>query len=240
MIRFKQAAIILILPSYAMAAEYHEIENPNNNKGVTTLEDTWVVKYQTDDFTDEVEQATLLYIPKNYQTEKAFFLRCKDYFMNFSVQYIDNEKNLKEPGEDLANASASFAKHGYVYDDKQTLKVSTPQDSDRFEISVGGQNRNLSPLFKTNIEKQPGMLGMSFHYSFTYKEMPDFKSDENNSDTTDFFNLLKPALIHNHNIQFKLENDTGHQQTFTLDVQRSSKFVPQEVIQYCITGRELR
>lgn len=229
------------MSSFANATEYHEVENPaKSNQAGTFLKDTWVVDYKVDDFTDTVKQATVLYIPQDYRTQKVFFMRCRDFFANFSVQYLDEEKFLKESDGTLPNASPAFVKHGYVYDDKQKLTVKTDSDSVSFDISVGGQNKALSKLFKTDIEKQPGLLGMSFHTSFTYQEMPSFKADTNSSDVKDFFNLLKPALNSQNPLYFKLESSEGHKHSFSLDVKRMNEFVPKQVIDYCFTGRTLR
>lgn len=241
----KTLPLFLILPllisGQVNAAEYHEVENPaKSNQADTFLKDTWVVDYKTDDFTDTVKRATVLYIPQDYRTQKVFFMRCRDFFSNFSVQYLDEEKFLKERDGTLPNASPSFIKHGYVYDDTQKLTVKSDSDSVSFDISVGGQNRALSKLFKTDIEKQPGLLGMSFHTSFTYQEMPSFKTDSNSSDVKEFFNLLKPALASQNPLYFELESSNGHKHSFSLDVKRMNQFVPKQVMDYCFIGRTLR
>ena len=242
---FKKALpLCLILPlwmsGHANASEYHEVENPAKpNQTDTLLKDTWVVDYKTNDFTDAVTQATVLYIPQDYRHQKVFFMRCNDFFSNLSVQYVDEEKFLKD-GDELPNASPGFAKLGYVYDDKQKLTVKSNSDSVSFDISVGGQNKALSKLFKTDIEKQAGLLGMSFHTSFTYQEMPSFKSDTNSSDTVDLFNLLKPALSGDNPLYFEIESDQGHKHSFALDVKRMNQFVPKQVMDYCFTARTLR
>jgi hypothetical protein len=229
------------MPIHASASEYHEVENPaQSNQTDTLLRDTWVVDYKTDDFTDTVTQATVLYIPQDYRTQKAIFMRCNDFFSNLSVQYLDEEKFLKDGDGELPNASPGFAKHGYVYDDKQQLTVKSDSGAVSFDISVGGQNKTLSKLFKTDIEKQPGLLGMSFFTSFTYKEMPSFRADTNSSDAKDFFNLLKPALAGNKPLYFELESDQDHKHSFSLDVKRMNEFVPKQVMDYCFTGRILR
>ncbi len=241
----KTFPLLLLLPlfisSQVNASEYHEVENPvKSNQAGGFLKDTWVIDYNVNDFTDTLRQATVLYIPEDYRTQKVFFMRCRDYFSNLSVQYIDEETFLKESNGTLPNASPSFIKHGYVYDDKQKLTVKTDSDSVSFDISVGGQNKALSKLFKTDIEKQPGMLGMSFHTSFTYQEMPSFKADSNSSDVKALFNLLKPALASQNPLYFELESSEGHKHSFSLDVKRMNQFVPKQVMDYCFTGRTLR
>ena len=233
-------ASLSLLTSVSFAGDYHQIENPKNLSADGIYKDTWILKYAQDDFSDEISNATLLFIPQDYRTEKAYLLRCKDFFANFSVKYIDHEKSLKKPGKALPNASKSFAKHGYVYDTKQSLKVTTDDETESYKVSVGGQNRAISKLFKTDIEKEPGMLGMSFHFSFTYREMPAFKADKNSTATRHFYKQLTTALNSDQNLHFKLENDLDHQHKFTLDIQRLNKFVPPEVMQYCFTKRELR
>lgn len=233
-------ASLSLLTSVSFAGNHHQIENPKNLSADGVYKDTWILKYQADDFSDDISNATLLFIPQDYRTEKAYLLRCKDYFANVSVKYIDHEKSLKTPGGALPNASKSFAKHGYVYDTKQSLKVTANDETESYNVSVGGQNRALSKLFKTDIKKEPGMLGMSFHFSFTYREMPAFKADKNSSDTRYFYKQLVTALKNDENIHFDLENDLGHRHQFTLDIKRLNKFVPPEVMEYCFTKRELR
>jgi len=237
---FKSCLLLLFICNISFAAEYQNIENPKNGIKNGLLKDTWVLKYQEDDFSEKVSNASLIYIPNNYKTEKVFFMRCKDYFANFSVQYIDDQNSLKVAGRALPNNSPSFAKHGYIYDEKQSLTVSSSHDYDNFRVSVGGQNKTLTKLFKTDIVKEPNMLGMSFHYSFSYQEMPSFKAGKNSSATQNFFNILQPALANNDNITFELESDLGHKHNFALDIKRLNKFVPKHVMQYCFTGRELR
>ncbi len=241
----KSLPLFLILPlfisSQVNATEYHKVENPGkSNQAGSFLKDTWVVDYKVDDFTDAVKQATILYIPQDYRTQKVFFMRCRDFFANFSVQYLDDEKFLKESDGTLPNASPSFIKQGYVYDDKQKLTVKTDSDSVSFDISVGGQNKALSKLFKTDIKKQPGLLGMSFHTSFIYQEMPSFKVDSNSSDVKALFNLLKPALASQNPLYYELESNEGHKHRFSLDVKRMNQFVPKQVMDYCFIGRTLR
>ncbi len=231
----------LLISSQVNATEYHEVENPaKSNQAGNLLKDTWVIDYRVDDFTDTVKQATVLYIPQNYRTQKVFFMRCRDFFSNLSVQYLDEEKFLKKSDGTLPNASPSFIKQGYVYDDKQKLTVKSNSDSVSFDISVGGQNKALSKLFKTDIKKQPGLLGMSFHTSFTYQEMPSFKTDSNSSDVKALFNLLKPALASQNPLYFELESSEGHKHSFSLDVKRMNQFVPKKVMDYCFIGRTLR
>lgn len=230
-------ALLTLVPAIGLSADYHEVEHPNANG---LLKNTWVLNYQADDFSDKIQQATVLYIPEDYRHQNAFFMRCNDYFTNFSVQYLDHEAHLKSPDGTLQNDSPSFAKHGYVYNEKQTLRVKSAHDSETFSVAVGGQNNHLTKLFKTDIQKQPGLLGMSFYYSFTYKEMPSFRAESNSSQTQDFFKLLKSALQNNHNLQFELENKFDHRQDFLLDVERLNRFMPQEVMEYCVTARELR
>lgn len=236
-------ATVMLLSSLSAsiihAGEYREIENPKNQQN-GLFHDTWKLQYEADDFSDEIKSATLLYIPPDYRRDKAYLLRCKEYFSNFSVKYLDHEDSLKNSDGSLSNASASFAKHGYLYDDKQTLQVDNQTQQARFRVSVGGQNRNIFKLFKTDIEATPGLLGMSWHYSFTYQEMPDFKADSNDSDTQQFYQLLKQALATEKPIDFQLESDQGHQHRFQLDTARLKKFAPSEVLDFCISERKLR
>lgn len=231
-----------LLPGFASAEEHHLIEAPvaSNQSSDGVLKNSWVVDYRTDDFTDVIKNATVLFIPEDYSTQKAFFMRCNDFFSNFSVQYIENESALKNRSGTLPNASSDYIKHGYLYDDKQRLTVKSSNNSVSFDISVGGQNNSLSNLFKTDIEKQPGLLGMSLHTSFTYKEMPSFKADRNSSDLKKFFALLKPGLAGQDPLHFELVSDQGQKHTFSLDVKRMNQFVPKEVMDYCFTDRELR
>ncbi|WP_029407310.1 hypothetical protein [Thiomicrorhabdus sp. Milos-T2] len=99
----------------ALAGEEQLIENPT--KGSPFIKDSWLVTYQTDDFSDKIKEAKVLFIPANFGKQAAIQLRCKPYFTNFSLQYTEQTKNLMSDNE-LPNASDKFAKHGYIYDDK--------------------------------------------------------------------------------------------------------------------------
>ncbi len=221
--------------STSYADEDKLIENPSN----PYITDSWVVNYKSDDFTDKVTEATVLYIPPNFGEQAAFFLRCKPYFTNFSMQYTEQEKNLTENGK-LPNASDKFAKHGYVYDDKQDMKVTVGDDSENYTLSVGGQNNHLTKLFKTEKTLQPGQLGMSWFYSFTFKEMPSFRPGKTPDDQRDFFTQLNQAIKQQKDIKFSLKADNGHKRDFTMDTQRMVKFIPPEVMDFCITNRQLK
>ncbi len=236
---FGRTLALLLLSSLtpASAELVKEVENPASGKQF--LQDTWVVEYQADAFTEKMEKVKVLYIPKDMQDEAAFFLRCEPFFTNFSIQYTDWEKNLRENGE-LPNASAKFAKHGFIYDTEQELEVTVDGDDQEYDISVGGQNKHITKLFKTDQKLQPGQLGMSLFFSFVAAEMPSFRSAETSDEAKDFFKQLNQAINTQKPIQFKLENDRGWQRNFSLDTARMVNAVPQEVLEFCVTKRQIK
>ena len=228
---------LLTLSFNASAGEEKLIENPNKN----LLKDTFVVSYVYDDFTDKVEDADVLFIPADYQNQAAFFMRCRPFFTNFSVEFLEQENNLKERDGSFKNSSPKYSKHGYIYDTKHDLKIKTDGDSERMEISVGGQNNHLSKHFKTDIPKSSGLLGMSFHFTFNYTEMPSFRKVGNTSESKDAYSLLNRALKQSTPLIFELEGRNKQQdRTFTLDTQRLQRFVPESVIEFCFSDRQLR
>jgi len=234
--------IISVLSIYGFFATSHAaderlIENPSSKTPSYT--DSWIVNYEADDFTDEVKEATVLYIPKNYGDEAAIQLRCKPFFTNFSLQYTEQKKNLMDDGE-LPNASSKFAKHGYIYDDKQTLTVSVNGNNEEYDVSVGGQNKRPTNLFKTSEKLQPGLLGMSFFFSFTYQEMPSFRPSKTPEDAVTFYKQIKHAVQNNKTVQFTLESEQDLVRKFTWDTQRMMAFVPTEVMDFCLTNRKLK
>ncbi|WEJ63464.1 hypothetical protein [Thiomicrorhabdus lithotrophica] len=237
-LKFQFIAGLLLSASLSAAyAENQLIENPP--KESEFISDSWVVKYQANDFTDEITNATVLYIPKNYGEQAAIQLRCKPFFTNFSLQYTEQEKNLLDDGE-LPNASAKFAKHGYIYDDKQSLKVTIEDDYENYDVSVGGQNKHLTNLFKTENKIQPGLLGMSFFYSFTFQEMPSFRPGKTPDDARDFFEQINQAVKNGQTVKFTLESNQDLVRKFEWNTQRMNAFVPQEVMDFCLTNRKLK
>ncbi|HHS99849.1 MAG TPA: hypothetical protein ENK73_03240 [Thiomicrospira sp.] len=229
--------LLSLTSSVSLAEEMKMVENPatQNNE----IKDSWVVNYQADDFTDEIKDAKILYIPKNYGEQAAIQLRCQPFFTNFSLQYIEQEKNLMDDGE-LPNASSKFAKHGYIYDDEQSLTVTVDGDSENYDVSVGGQNKHLTNLFKTKEKMQPGLLGMSFFYSFTFQEMPSFRPSKTPADAKDFFEQINDAVKNNKTVHFKLESNQDLVREFEWDTQRMKQFVPPEVMDFCLTKRKLK
>ncbi|MDG6772717.1 hypothetical protein QCB45_00040 [Thiomicrorhabdus sp. ZW0627] len=221
----------------AVAGEYQEIENPPESGGL--IKDSFVVNYTADDFTDKIDEAKILYIPKDFSKQPAFLLRCRPYYTNFSVQYLEQEDKLKDSDETLANAAASFAKHGFVYNAKHDLKISTDGKSKRMEILVGGQNNHLTKLFKTDVEKSPGLLGMSFYFTFNYQEMPSFRGATNTDESEDTFELLNRALQNSQPLRMELDGRNAPDRDFELDIKRMQQAVPESVIDFCLTGRKL-
>lgn len=220
-----------------LADEEQLIENPS--KSSPFIKDSWIVTYQADDFTDKIKEAKVLFIPANFGQQAAIQLRCKPFFTNFSLQYTEQTKNLMNDDE-LPNASAKFAKHGYIYDDKQRLKVSANDDYETYEVSVGGQKNHLTNLFKTTNKIQPNQLGLSFFYSFTYQEMPSFRPGKTPEDARDFFKQIQQAVKHQTPIEFSLKTPQGWQRQFSWDTQRMMKVVPLEVMDFCLTNRKLK
>lgn len=227
----------LFMAPTSFAASETVIENPAQNNQL--LNDTWVVEYEADDFTDEVEKASVLFIPKDFTKEAAFVMRCKSFYTNFKIEYVENKNNLLEDGE-LPNASSSFAKHGFVYDTEQELSVSVGGNKESYDISVGGQKNYLSKSFKTKQKIQSDELGMSLFFTFVAKEMPSFRADSTTDEALDFNAQLKKAINSHQPMQFTVESDNGWQREFNLDTARMLKTVPNEVIDFCVTGRKLK
>jgi len=220
----------------AQAGEEKLIENPSSG----VLKDTFVVSYVYDDFSDKVKDANILFIPADYTTQAAFFMRCRPFFTNFSIEFLEQEANLKDSDGTLENDSPKFAKHGYIYDTEHDLKIKTKGDYENMDISVGGQNAHLTKHFKTDIQKSAGLLGMSFHFTFNYTEMPAFRTVGNTSESKDAHSLLKRALGQQSPLIFELDGRNAPDRTFTLNTQRLNAFAPPEVIDFCISKRQLR
>lgn len=242
--RFMKLALLSLITASSLsfakssyATEEQLIENPSKDSDF--IQDSWVVNYQANDFTDKITEAKVLYIPANYGEQAAIQLRCKPFFTNFSLQYTEKSQNLMDDGE-LTNDSAKFAKHGYIYDDKQTLKVTVNNDSQNYQVSVGGQKNHPTNLFKTAQKIQPGELGMSFFYSFTFQEMPEFRPGGTPDDARDFFKQINQAVKNRDNIEFTLKTNQGWQRQFSWNTQRMMEFVPVEVMDFCLTNRKLK
>lgn len=232
--------ILACLTSLSLQAQSGEetlIENPS--KGL--LKDTFKVFYVYDDFSDKVKDADILYIPADYTKQAAFFIRCRPFFTNFSVEFLEQANNLKESDGRFENDSPEYTKHGYIYDTEHDLKVKTDGDYENMDISVGGQTNHLSKHFKTDIQKSAGLLGMSFHFTFNYVEMPAFRKVGNTSESKDAFALLNQAVKQQSPLVFELEGrNQAADRTFTLDTQRMQTAIPQSVIDFCFGQRQLR
>ncbi|WP_373017919.1 hypothetical protein [Thiomicrorhabdus sp.] len=222
----------------AAAGEYQEIENPPASAG-GFIKDSFVVNYSADDFTDKIDEAKILYIPKDFSTQPAFFFRRRPYYTNFSVQFLEQEDKLKNSDGSLTNVAASFAEHGFVYNAKHDLKVSTGSDSERIKVLLGGQNNHLTKLFKTDVKQSPGLLGMSFYFTFNYQEMPDFRGASNTDDTKDVFKLLNRSLEKQQPLHLQLDGRNAPDRDFELDIKRMQQAVPESVIDFCLSGRKL-
>jgi len=226
-----------LFSSSSVAEKIELVENPAQSPN--EINDSWIVNYDINDFDEKIRDASILYIPQNFGKQAAFFMRCKPFFTNFSLQYTEQKANLIDDGE-LPNASSKFAKHGYVYDDKQTLSVNVNGDNESYDISVGGQIKHLTKLFKTKESLQPDQLGMSLFFSFTFKEMPSFRSETTTDDATDFFKKINLAIQKTQPINFNLESDQDWQRQFTLNTKRMVNFVPSEVLGFCLSKRQLK
>jgi hypothetical protein len=232
------SGLLLTLSCSAHAGEYRLIENPPAS-AKDFIKDSFTVQYSADDFTDKIDEAQILFIPADFSQQAAFFMRCRPYLTNFSVQYLEQQERLQESDGSLANASASYAKHGYIYNAKHDLTLRAASRKAHIEADVGGQNNHLTKLFKTDIDPVPGLLGMSFHYTFNYTDMPDFRSASNNADTRDAYAILTHAIQTQSPLMVELDGRRGPDRTFTLDTARMLKAVPEEVIEFCLTGRKL-
>jgi len=238
--KLTQYLLLASLSSLSFIAHSGE-ETLTENPSTGLLKDTFVVTYDYDDFSDKVNNADVLFIPADYQTQAAFFLRCRPFFTNFSVEFLERADNLKESDGSYENDSPKFAKHGYIYDTEHDLKIKTDGDSERMDISVGGQNNHLSKHFKTDIKKSAGLLGMSFHFTFNYQEMPSFRSVGNTSEAEDAFTLLNRALKQQTPLIFELGGrNQAQDRMFSLDTKRMKTAVPQNVIDFCFSKRQLR
>jgi hypothetical protein len=219
------------------AGDYQIIEQPAPSGQL--LKDSFVINYSADDFSEKLDEAKVIFIPADFRTQAAFFLRCRPYYTNLSVQFLEQADALKDGDGELANDAEKYAKHGYIYNAEHKLKVSTPQDNERLEVHVGGQNKHLTQLFKTDVPQTPGLLGMSFHFTFNYKEMPDFRVASNDSDTRAVFKLLNNALQTQTPLRFELDGRNAPDRTFELNTQRMVQIVPPEVLEFCLTRRQL-
>ncbi|WP_178861674.1 hypothetical protein [Thiomicrorhabdus cannonii] len=219
------------------AGDYQIIEHPAPPGQL--LKDSFVVTYSANDFSEKLDEAKVIFIPADFRTQAAFFMRCRPYYTNFSVQYLEQADALKDRDGELANDAEKYAKHGYIYNTEHQLTVSTPDDSERIDVHVGGQNKHLTQLFKTDIAQTAGLLGMSFHFTFNYKEMPDFRVASNDSDTRAVFKLLNNALQKQTPLRFDLDGRNAPDRTFELNAQRMLQIVPPEVLEFCLTRRQL-
>lgn len=226
---------MLVLSAPLKAGSERQVENSSSSP----LKDTWVVEYEADDFSDEVERATLLFIPQDFSQQAAFLIRCQPFYTNFKVEYVEQKNNLLEDGE-LPNQSAKFAKHGFIYDTEQELTVKTTDRKEEYDVNIGGQTNYLSKSFKTVEKIKSNQLGMSFFFSFVDQSMPSFRAAKTKSEAKEFFSQLNRALQQQENIAFSLENNEGWQRNFELDSQRMQKFVPTEVMEFCLTKRKIK
>lgn len=238
MAKYSATACFLSLFGSVHAGDYREIEHPPSGTS-KLIKDSYVVEYSADDFTDKIEEAKVLFIPQDFRSQAAFFLRCRPYYTNFSVQFLEQEDALKNRDGSLTNESAKFAKHGYVYNTKHDLKLISSGNSATIDADVGGQTNHLTQLFKTDVEKTSGLLGMSFHFTFNYTEMPDFRSASNTSAAITTFNILTQAIQSGETLTLQLDGRQAPDRTFILDTQRMRSAVPQEVLEFCLLNRQL-
>lgn len=228
-------AALYFSPSHA--GDYRLVEPPA--PAGQLLKDSFVVEYSANDFSDKIDEAKILFIPADYRTQAAFFMRCRPYYTNFSVQYLEQADALKDSSGELENDAEKYAKHGYIYNTDHDLKLTSHAHSENIEVDVGGQNKHLTQLFKTDIPHTPGLLGMSFHFTFNYTEMPDFRSAGNSRDTRATFKLLTQALQQHTPVRFELDGRNAPDRVFELNTQRMTQFVPPEVLEFCLTRRQL-
>ena len=231
------ATLLICLTTSSQAAEYREVENNAGQNAL--LQNTWVTEYEADDFTDKVTLAKITFIPADMGTDASFLFRCRPYYTNFSIQYTDWQKNLLVNGK-LTNDSSSFAKHGYVYDSKQTLQASSAGEKQSYLLSVGGQINHVTKLFKTDKKLEPGQMGMSLFFTFNFADMPSFRKAPSTDDAKDFFAQLNNALNQQSPIDFKLVSENGWQRNFVFDTERFVKAVPAQVIDFCVSGRKIQ
>ena len=217
---------------------YVLVEHPNV-QAPKKLVDTFKVQYQQDEFTDKVTQAQIIYAPKDYRTQAAYFMRCGPYLSSFTVNYVENAQNLKEEGA-LPNQAGKFEKFGFVYNDNQDLTARVGDDSVETEVYVGGQTRYLNKHFKVDFPQMKDMLGMTFFLEFVTQDTPVETTRATSQEAAHFMELFKRALKKGEKVQFDLEAENGHQRHFSLDAGRMAKFIPPEVLDFCFFDRKLK
>lgn len=203
------------------------------------LIDSYHLVYTQDDFSEKISRVDLFLSPKNFASQMAMKMICSPYEANIKIMYLENKPNLKEGGK-LPNSIPRFSDLGFVYTDEQEVTIQVGDEEETFEIEVGGQTRFLSSAFKTNIVKQPEHLGMSFLFEFVFDDAPAFSSRRTSSEAAQFFEWLNLAIRQKQPVAFQLEADNGYVRTLNWDIARMLRFVPAEVIEFCITKRELR
>ncbi|MBF6057883.1 MULTISPECIES: hypothetical protein [Thiomicrorhabdus] len=229
-------ALGLCITGPVSASDYSENERSFQDKPV----DTWMLQYEADDFSDEVTRAQIIFAPKNFAEQQSYFFRCLNYSTNFSVQFLEEQKYLENSDGSLTNRSKKFAKGGFIYHDEQRLKVSVDGDSENYDIAVGGQTRNLTPLFKADVPNTPDLLSMSFHFEFYFKDMPSFTSKNSDDNSRRFFKQLKQALKTGKPLEFELFSPNSRVHKFSFDSERLKSFAPENVLEFCVIDRELR
>ncbi|WP_319381440.1 hypothetical protein [Thiomicrorhabdus sp.] len=226
----------LSMSGFSWASDYSESERSYQDKPV----DTWLLEYEADDFSDKVSRAQMIFAPKNFAQEQTYFFRCLNYSTNFSVQFLEQKKNLLNADGSLTNHSKKYAKGGFIYHDNQYLTVSLNGDKERYEVAVGGQTRNLTPLFKADVPDTDELLGMSFHFEFYFKDMPSFSSRNSDDDSRRFFKQLKQALQTGKPLEFELSSPNNQVHKFRFDSDRLKRFAPENLLEFCVIERELR
>lgn len=218
------------------AAEEELTENANWPNG------SWQLEYEYDDFSEKIHHAKLTYAPQDFASQKAFLIRCQPFYTNFSTSFLEEKNNLMENGK-LHNDSSKYAKHGFIYDQKQDLKVEVAGRSFSEEVSVGGQIRALSnwfPLADSFKAANKDKVSVSWHTSMVFKEIPSFTSTKNTDLSRKLFKAFKAAIENSTPMHFQLDMPNGIQQKYSLDVQRLKKFAPPEVLDFCLLNRTLR
>ncbi|WP_321275891.1 hypothetical protein [Thiomicrorhabdus indica] len=225
---------LLTTPFSLQAGQESDFENSHWPK------DAWFLEYEYDDFSDEIEFANLIYLPQDFLTEKAFLLRCQPYYTNVNVAFLEDESTIQEDGK-YHNDSKKYAKHGFVYDEKRPIRLAVNDKTYQDQVSVGGQNRNLSKWLKPLNQTLPaGSLQMRFFSSIVYDNIPEFTSNRNNDLSRAFHQAINKGLKENSNINFRIDMPNNITHEFELNLQRLKAFAPPEVLEFCFTGRKLR
>lgn len=238
--------LLMALPVWAQLENYHLIEDKSTYKYEPVqldkrphLINSYHLKYSQDDYSEEISRVNLFFSPKDYTTQMGMRMACTPYEASFEVLFMEPKKNLMEDGE-LPNALKMYEEKGFIYNDEVEVEVTVGDESESLDLELGGHNRYISPAFKTNVKKTKDNMGMTIHFIFVSKGAPSFSVRETNDESEEFFELLNHAVKTGQDMVFEMEADNDYERKMVWQTQRMLDFVPEEVIEFCITKRQLR